>query len=275
MPSTLRAAVHLPRCRSVSAVPRLLLLLPCLLLSACASTPAPPAASDALWRLIQRDCLAAGGPQGSCLAVEPAADRRDVLVKDRHGDYQFLLMPMDRVSGIESPQLYRPGAPNYFAAAWQARAQTERALGRPLPRNVASLSLNSPQGRSQHQLHIHIDCLRADVLQALDAQADTIGPRWAPLAQPLRGHVYQARTLQGEQLRANPLNLLAQELAGPGIGQWSLVVAGREDVQGQPGFVLLATQVDPATGNDASAEELQDHACTVLTGGSEALERER
>ncbi|WMJ69510.1 CDP-diacylglycerol diphosphatase [Stenotrophomonas sp. 24(2023)] len=254
---------------------RLLLLLPCLLLSACASTPAPPAASDALWRLIQRDCLAAGGPQGPCLAVEPAPDRRDVLVKDRHGDYQFLLMPMDRVSGIESPQLYQRGAPNYFAAAWQARAQTERALGRPLPRNVASLSLNSPQGRSQHQLHIHIDCLRADVLQVLDAQAGAIGTRWAPLAQPLRGHIYQARALPGEQLRANPLNLLAQDLAGADVGQWGVTVVGRDAVEGGPGFVLLATRVDPASGNDASAEELQDHACTVLTGAHDAMERVR
>ncbi|KAF1016779.1 MAG: CDP-diacylglycerol pyrophosphatase [Stenotrophomonas maltophilia] len=207
--------------------------------------------------------------------MDASPQRRDVLVKDLHGDYQFLLMPMDRVSGIESPLPYRPGAPNYFAAAWQARDCTEQALGQPLPRNVASLSLNSPQGRSQHQLHIHIDCLRADVLQALDAQAAALGPQWRPLAHPLRGHVYQARTLQGEQLRANPLNLLAQELAGNDVGQWSLVVAGREDVQGQPGFVLLATRVDAATGNEASGEELQDRACAVLTGAGQALERMR
>ncbi len=105
-------------------------------------------------------------------------------------------------------------------------------MRQPLPRNVASLALNSPHGRSQHQLHIHVDCLRADVLQALDAHAVALGGRWAPLPVPLRGHQYQARLLPGAELTANPLNLLAYDLAGVGdVGQWSLVVAGREPVQ--------------------------------------------
>ena len=255
---------------------RSLLLLSLACVAGCASTPPPPAHSDALWRVIQRDCLSEQGPQGSCLQVDAAADRRDVLVKDTHGDYQFLLMPLDKVSGIESPALYRRGVPNYFAAAWQARVHSERALGQALPREVASLALNSPHGRSQHQLHIHVDCLRADVLQALDAHAAALETRWAPLPVPLRGHQYQARLLPGAELTANPLNLLAHELSGVGdVGQWSLLVAGRQDVQGTPGFVLLATRLDPASGNEASAEELQDHACSVLTGAGQALERVR
>ncbi|MFB5207364.1 CDP-diacylglycerol diphosphatase, partial [Stenotrophomonas sp. 3diitr2024] len=58
---------------------RSLLLSPLLLLSACASAPPPPPVhSDALWRLIERDCQAADGPRGSCLRVEPAAGLRDV-----------------------------------------------------------------------------------------------------------------------------------------------------------------------------------------------------
>ncbi|MBJ7517120.1 MAG: CDP-diacylglycerol diphosphatase, partial [Stenotrophomonas sp.] len=31
----------------------------------------------------------------------------------------------------------------------------------------------------------------------------------------------------------------------------------------------------PASGNEASAEELQDHACVAVTGSGQALERER
>lgn len=254
------------------------LLLPLLLLAGCASVPPapPPAHSDALWRLIERDCQGAQSPRGDCLQVRPAVDHRDVLVKDVHGHYQFLLMPLDKVSGIESPALYRRGAPNYFAAAWQARTRTEQALGQPLPRSVASLALNSPHGRSQHQLHIHVDCLRADVLQALEDNRATLGTQWAPLPVLLRGHQYQARLLPGEALTANPLNLLAYGLSGVDkVGQWSLLVAGHEDVHGAPGFILLATQLDPDSGNDASAEELQDHACSVLTGADASLERVR
>lgn len=262
----------------MSTVPRLLPLF-CLSLSlsvlaGCAS--APPARSDALWRLIERDCRGPDAPRGACLQVETAADRRNVLVKDAHGHYQFLLMPIDKVSGIENPGLYRRGAPNYFAAAWKARRLTEQALGQTLPREVASLALNSPHGRSQHQLHIHVDYLRADVLEALDANTAGLGQRWAPLPVLLRGHRYQARVLPGAELTANPLNLLAYDLSGvAAVGQWSLLVAGRADVQGAPGFILLATQLDPGSDNDASAEELQDHACSVLTGADASLERVR
>ena len=61
----------------------------------------------------------------------------------------------------------------------------------------------------------------------------------------LRGHQYQARLLPGTELTANPLNLLAYDLSGvDDVGQWSLVVAGRDNVQAGPGFILLATRVD-------------------------------
>ncbi|WP_260477016.1 CDP-diacylglycerol diphosphatase [Stenotrophomonas sp. 278] len=251
-----------------------LLALP-LCLAACTTAPPPKPAPnpDALWGVIQRDCVGTDTPRGSCLAVSTAPERRDVLVKDTHGDYQFLLMPLDKVSGIESPDLLQAGTPNYFAAAWQARAYTERALGQPLPRDVASLALNSAHGRSQNQLHIHVDCLRADIRDQLQAMQPAIGPTWQPLPQPLRGHVYQARRLDGETLTADPIRLLADDLAAPGeMGRWSLVVVGQGDDARAPGFVLLATQADADAGHQASGEELQDHACAVLTGASQALD---
>jgi len=251
-----------------------------LLLAACATVPPPPPPAarplpnpDALWGIIQRDCAGDATPRGSCLAVSADAHRRDVLLKDSHGHYQFLVLPLDRVSGIESPALLRAGAPNYFAAAWAARGHTEQALGRPLPRDVASLALNSPHGRSQHQLHIHVDCLRGDILDQLRRLQPVIGADWQPLPEPLRGHVYLARQLPGAELTANPVRLLADHLADPAdIGNWSLVVAGQVAASGAPGFVLLATRLDLEAGNKASGEELQDHACAVLTGAAGPLE---
>lgn len=251
-----------------------LLALP-LCLAACttAPRPRPPVNPDALWGLIQRDCTGPGAPRGDCLAVDEVPARRDVLVKDAHGRFQFLLMPLDRVTGIESPGLLAAGAPNYFAAAWAARRHTEAALGQPLPRDVASLALNSAHGRSQHQLHIHVDCLRADVLAQLQGMDAAIGSQWQPLPQPLRGHVYQARRVSGEALQVNPVQLLAQgPAAGDDMGRWSLVVAGTGRDNRDPGFLLLATQADAERDHQASGEELQDHACAVVTGADAALD---
>ncbi len=251
-----------------------LLALP-LCLAACTTAPPPKPAPnpDALWGVIQRDCVGPEAPRRSCLAVSTAPARRDVLVKDTHGDYQFLLMPLDKVTGIESPHLLQAGTPNYFAAAWQARAYTERALTQPLPRDLTSLALNSAHGRSQNQLHIHVDCLRGDIRDQLQAMAPAIGSRWQPLPQPLRGHVYQARRLEGATLSVDPIRLLADDLATPGdMGRWSLVVVGQGEDTRAPGFVLLATQADADAGHQASGEELQDHACAVLTGAPQALD---
>ena len=42
--------------------------------------------------------------------------KRYAVLKDLHGNTRFLLLPTDPISGIESPALLQPGAPNY----WQA-----------------------------------------------------------------------------------------------------------------------------------------------------------
>ncbi|MFT4247907.1 MAG: CDP-diacylglycerol diphosphatase [Pseudomonas sp.] len=222
---------------------------------------------DALWRIVSTRCNAQALTRpADCVAVWADPARNSAVLKDHHGDFQYLLLPLRRVTGIEDPQLLRPGTPNYFGVAWQARGFVERALGRPLPRRYMSLALNSPHGRSQEQLHVHLDCLRADVAEVLARQAPVIGEHFAPLPEPLRGHAYLARYLPGETLTADPVHLLAQALPpGDGVGHYSLVVAGAEDRRG-PGFVVLATRLDEVAANFASGEELQDHACGAVTG---------
>lgn len=222
---------------------------------------------DALWRIVSTDCNAQSVKRATdCVAVWPEPMRRSAILKDHHGRYQYLLVPLQRITGIEDPQVMRPGMPNYFGLAWQARDFVEQALGKPLPRRYMSLALNSPHGRSQQQLHVHLDCLRSDVAVALARQAAAIGERFAPLSEPLRGHTYIARYLPGELLTADPVHLLAQALpAGDELSRYSLVVVGADDDRG-PGFVVLATRLDALAGNFASGEELQDHACGVVTG---------
>src|SRR6185369_11331156 len=113
--------------------------------------------------------------------------------------------------------------------------------------------------RSQNQLHIHIDCVRADVRDAVNRRIADVGLDWAPFPEPLMGHPYQAMFVDGETLdAANPVQLLANRVDDMGLE--TLVVVGAYLPDGRPGFVLLASRADPATGNPGAGEELQDHA---------------
>jgi CDP-diacylglycerol pyrophosphatase len=171
-----------------------------------------------------------------------------------------------KITGIESPALLAPNATNYFAEALENRGFVAWALLRPMPRDTLSLAINSDVGRSQNQLHIHIDCIRTDVRQALLNQRAAIGPRWAPLKVLLLHHRYRAMRITGETLAgANPFKLLARGVPGAraDMGRHTLVVVGMMFAGDVPGFILLDDHADPAHGDWGSGEELQDHACAV------------
>jgi CDP-diacylglycerol pyrophosphatase len=206
---------------------------------------------DALWRIVHESCvpnMIAHGDPAPCTEVDLAGGT--VLLKDLVGIAQFLLMPTARITGIEDAAILAPDAPNYFAAAWAARAQVSARLGRELPRDGVSLAINSKAGRTQNQLHIHVDCLRADIRAKLATA--TVSESWAPLAGGLAGHPYQAMRLAGAELAANPFRLLP----GPDPARFTLVVVGAPD-----GFILLADRANPLAGDLAHGEELQDHTC--------------
>jgi CDP-diacylglycerol pyrophosphatase len=190
------------------------------------------------------------------------------VLKDLVGATQFLLIPTARIAGIESPALLAPAAPNYFENAWESRTYVDDVLGRALPRDDFSLAINSAYGRTQNQLHIHIDCVRADVRDALRGHEAAIGYRWAPLDIPLAGHRYMAVRVAGDQLsRTNPFKLLADGVAGAreDMGRHTLVVVGAVFSNGRPGFIVLDDHADAAIGDRASGEELQDHACAIAS----------
>ena len=225
--------------------------------------------SDALWNLVSGQCVtdvAAHGAPAPCASVD--LDGGWAVLKDAVGARQYLLIPTAKVTGVESPELIAAGAPNYFAAAWQARAFTEAAAGGTLPRDWIALAVNSSVSRSQNQLHIHIDCLRADVHDALARYADDIGPEWAPFPALLGGHTYDAIAVDGDPLAANPFRLRADALEDPGVemGIQTMVVVGAIR-DGKPGFVILADRANGETGDFAGGEQLQDHgACPIPTG---------
>ena len=233
---------------------------------------------DALWEIVHDECVVnqrrSGDPEPCAMVgLGDGAERGYALLKDRSGRTQFLLIPTARISGIEDPVLLAPDAPNYFAAAWQARSYVEARIGHALPREDVSLAINSALARSQDQLHIHIDCLRADVRDKLRGQAPRIGRHWAPLGAPLAGRDYMAMRVLGADLgQANPFDLLAGRLPGAreDMRMYTLVVAGARFADEGPGFVVLAHRADSATGDRGGGEALQDHACGLAGGGAAA-----
>ncbi len=187
-----------------------------------------------------------------------------MLLKDRVGVAQLLLLPTARVTGIEDPALQSPAAPNYFERAWQAVPFVRALTGRNLPPDA--LSLASTRGLAAARTNctsMSIACVRTSAPHCANTP-----PRWPtpgrrfPWRLPIT-RIWRAGCLTLDRPGATPFQLAA-EIPGAAAdpGALTLVVApvmkNRERA-----FVLLAGRADAATGNPGSGEELQDHACAV------------
>ncbi|AOX19380.1 CDP-diacylglycerol diphosphatase [Kozakia baliensis] len=204
---------------------------------------------DALWHIVHERCANGAKP---CTIYD--ASHGFALLHSVEGRGQYLLIPSKKVPGIESADLLGPDAPNYFAQAWSFREYVSRSYGVSVPDRELSLAINSVAGRTQNQLHIHLDCLKPEVRRELDAMAGNFGPSWVDLPIRLEGHAY--RGLYLSDLGRSPFQILAAEIAQPQMHMrdHTLVVAPLGT-----GFALLD---DTAHGLDrASGEELQDHSC--------------
>jgi CDP-diacylglycerol pyrophosphatase len=228
-------------------------------LNACAANP------DALWQIVSQKCVPAardGAATNACAYVDPS--KGYALLKDRNGVAQFLLIPTTRITGIESPALLAPGLPNYWVDAWNARSYVVQKLNAPLRRDEVGLAINSASGRTQNQLHIHIDCMQPAVAATLAAHRTEIDTRWRALPVTLKGHTYRARVMDETTLEHDdPFKDLSAEIAplGETMGDQTLLVTGTTLADGTPGFILLNDHVD---GLDrASSEELLDHDCAI------------
>ena len=220
-----------------------------------------------LWKIDHDKCvphMRDNNDPAPCSIVDLAAGY--VVLKDIVGATQFLLMPTAQISGIESPAVLAPDAPNYWDLAWRARYLSEQRVGKPLPRDTLSLAINSPYGRTQDELHIHIDCVRRDVRDALAAHRDAIGAAWDRFPEALAGQTWRARRVDGSDLgRVNPFRLLAEadSDAAADMGKHTLVVVGMTWPDNKSGFAILDGKVDLSMGNRGSGEVLQDHDCEL------------
>jgi CDP-diacylglycerol pyrophosphatase len=250
-------------CIAAAAAVALGLLLPSL--AAQAYDP------NALWKIVHGQCVAnqlAHGDPKPCAAVDlkNGAERGYAVLKDLHGATQYLLIPTQRIVGIESPALLAPDAENYFADAWDARGFVEKALGHALPSDVLSLAVNSKLARTQNQLHIHIDCIRPDVRATLLKLRAGIGDAWAPLAEPVGGYGYSAMRVMGATLAGHdPFKLLAEGVPGArgDMQLRTLAVIGMRFDGDAPGFVILQDRADLLHLDFGAGARLQDHDCAL------------
>ena len=255
-------------------LPRRLIRLAGLPLLALLFAPAARAANpSALWEIVNGQCVphqeAAHDP-APCAVVDITHGERQgyAVLKDINGVAQYLLIPTARTGGIEDPIILAKDEPNYWQDAWQARTLVEQRLHTSLPRDALSLAINSYYGRTQNQLHIHIDCISPQVHEIIAANLGQITDTWSAFVTPLAGHSYRVRRIRQDTLAdADPFRLLADAdpQAPQAMAAHTLVVIGATFPGGGDGFVLLDDRADLAAGDRASGEQLQDHTCAIAT----------
>ncbi|NWB87239.1 CDP-diacylglycerol diphosphatase [Pseudomonas gingeri] len=218
---------------------------------------------NALWQIVSQQCVPhqqdAQNP-APCLRVD--LQQHVALLKDRQGPLHDLTIPTERVTGIESPLLLEDNAYAFFASAWQQRGRLSAEAGKPIKDEFLSLAINSPYGRSQGQLHIHLACLRPGIYQQLVEQAPRVTQAWQPLAVRLNGHEYLAKRLNGQDLKQeNPFKVLGEyaRQQGDSLSHYglALVVAPGGDL------LLLANRLSLVGFSRGSAGEIQDYGCAL------------
>jgi CDP-diacylglycerol pyrophosphatase len=242
-----------------------------LFLSSC-QTPKPNRNPDFLWNTINEKCVpgqkAKNNPE-PCIEVTLEKDGQTgfVVYKDFHGPLQYLLMPASKITGMESAELLKDDALNYFYLAWQARAYMEKLYKAAIPPEEISLTLNSQQGRSQNQMHIHISCTRPDIKEQLHKNLDSLGKDWKQIPGGVLGHNYFWRRISLQQFKEqNILKLLANDFpeAKDNMGEFSVGVVPIKNAKGDLDFAILADRAVLVKLDRGHVEEIQDHSCPQL-----------
>jgi CDP-diacylglycerol pyrophosphatase len=223
----------------------------------------------ALWIVVHDICLTAYQSIGvafPCAEVNLAngLDRGFAVLQTPSSAAHVIVVPTIPISGIESPALLSEDAPNYWAAAWDARRFVEEGVRRPLPRDKVGMAVNSAAGRSQDQLHIHVACIAAPVADFLRRHQAEIRSVWTPLSSPLLGRRYAAMRVEADSLaQLNPFKALARRPIPGKVSMESqtLAVIGATFGDGKAGFYLLAADSHASPEGAASAEKLLDLKC--------------
>jgi CDP-diacylglycerol pyrophosphatase len=231
------------------------------------ASAAPDPSRDVLWAALKTCVLAKriANRTFPCLSVDLGDTERpgSAVLRAPGEPTHIVVMPTDTVAGLEAPILRGPSGIAYWRAALAARPFVSDVLKGRLTPEAVGLAVNSARGRSQDQLHIHLDCLKPSVLAALKAHGRQIRTAWSRFPVPLAGDRYFAlRVPEAEAARFNPFAALHTLPGGrPNLHRTSFAAVATLPGDPEPGFLLLAYRVP-----SASAEDVMDHSCAVASG---------
>ena len=228
--------------------------------SSCAVVEA--ADPDALWKIVGGQCVPearASGRPGQCTSVN--LSEHYAILKDIFGSTQHLLIPTERVAGIESPSILETDAPDYWADGWSSRKVVEASLKQPLAANQFGLEINSKFRRSQQQLHIHMDCMRPEVIDALAAYRHDRPDQWR--WETLGGARYRIMRVTSLTQLDDPFRIVARDHPDPqAMATQTILVTGAGPSTDQDGWLVLNSGLDVENGT-GTAEDLLDHSCRL------------
>ncbi|CAB3798305.1 CDP-diacylglycerol pyrophosphatase [Paraburkholderia caffeinitolerans] len=218
--------------------------------------------SSGLWKVVGEQCVPNArdkGDPGPCTSVD--FQKRYAVLKDINGRAQYLLIPTDRVTGIETPEILYGGSPEYWVGAWSAGRYVDARLKATLAPTQLGLEINSSQRRSQNQLHIHVDCMRNDIADALAPyRHDAPGTwRWTTLD----GKRYRVTRVMSLADQGNPFRVVERDL-GPkqSMAVQTILVTGAGADTARDGWLVVNSGLD-VEGGTGTAEGLLDHSCAL------------
>ncbi|RFU44839.1 CDP-diacylglycerol diphosphatase [Paraburkholderia sp. DHOC27] len=218
---------------------------------------------DALWKIVGGQCVPqeeAMGRPGQCTLVN--LSEHYAILKDISGVTQHLLIPTDRITGIESPAILTPNAPDYWVDGWNERKVVSDSLGEPLADNQFGLEINSKYRRTQQQLHIHMDCMRADVTQTLAAFRHAPPGTWQ--WDTLDGARYRIMRVTSLTQNDNPFRIVARDHPdAQAMATQTILVTGAGPSTAQDGWLVVNSGMD-VDGGSGTAEGLLDHKCRLF-----------
>jgi CDP-diacylglycerol pyrophosphatase len=229
---------------------------------------------QALWPVV-RACVAnyrLSGSPAPCLEVNltHGEDTGFVVLRPPIGQPDTILSPTRPITGIESPLLLSPEAPNYFADAWSARDFVVGSDGQPVDPTRIGLVVNPTMVRTQDQLHIHIACLNPwaeAALRSFAARAP-VG-QWSELGALVPHSVFwglPTGTTDLAQVDVFRVALEAMSAMTNDPGSVTLAVA-MTSTGGREQFVILATYARaPHQWWPMGSDDLLDYSCGTGRG---------